>query len=712
MRYFFLSVVALLGLVAAAQPPLKIHPTPHELTYTGAGWHDLTAPLEVKAEVADKRRINKRQTKVPLQRGGYYLRITGGEAFIAGYDEEGRLNGLETLRQITQDGRACDMEIRDWPDVPFRGVVEGFYGTPWTHQARLDQFEFYHRHKLNVYLYGPKDDPYHSTPLWRQPYPAKEAAQLRELVEKAKACGVNFYWAIHPGQDFRWTEADRDSLLWKFEAMYDLGVRSFAVFFDDIWGEGTKAENQAGLLNYINEHFIHQKPDVAPLIMCPTEYNRAWVNEQKGYLRTLGETLAEDIEIMWTGNTVVHCIDRESMEWVNERIRRKAYIWWNFPVTDYCRDHLMLGPAYGNGKDIAPMMSGFVSNPMEHAEASKIALYGIAEYTWNMEAFEPNTEWWDALKELMPNHTTALSTFARYAQDAGPNGHRFRRDECETEAAFFADKTNKLTLADTLLYTAQYCRELRASVEELLACDENPQLLRELRPWLLQARLLADYGLTVCALGQELTDREECDRVDYFLTYYQAARALKRQMFDLENSDVRHPLQPGIKVGEKWLLPTLDATLASVVRCYNADDPYLDDLEADINIHPFTLKSDVPQLAAQPVTAKGNNVEVRPALEVVKWPAGASLTIECLNTVTLQGLDFNFERCGIASKLTLEVRHGATWQPVSLLHYKADDPVVHTGGELGGMQADALRLTNTSGEELEIKLNRFAFTTR
>lgn len=83
---------------------------------------------------------------------------------------------------------------------------------------------------------------------------------------------------IHPGQDIRWNEEDRSLLLQKFESMYQLGVRGFAVFFDDISGEGTKADKQAELLNYIDDHFVKVKRDVAPLILCPTEYNKSWTD--------------------------------------------------------------------------------------------------------------------------------------------------------------------------------------------------------------------------------------------------------------------------------------------------------------------------------------------------------------------------------------------------------------------------------------------------
>ena len=51
---------------------------------------------------------------------------------------------------------------------------------------------------MNTYIYGPKDDPYHSSPNWRLPYPEKEAKQLQELVKVAQENEVDFVWAIHP----------------------------------------------------------------------------------------------------------------------------------------------------------------------------------------------------------------------------------------------------------------------------------------------------------------------------------------------------------------------------------------------------------------------------------------------------------------------------------------------------------------------------------
>lgn len=697
-----LLLLLALPLTAGAQVSL-VNPVPHDVSGERTIM-ERPAKFKISSRV---QRGKKDAALVPQRAEGYYLKVTSKGAAVIGYDEAGRRYGLETLRRLMSRGQIETCEVRDWPDVSFRGVVEGFYGTPWSHQARIRQLRFYGANKLNVYLYGPKDDPYHSTPRWRQPYPEKEARQLQELVDTAKAYGVNFYWAIHPGQDIRWNAADRDSLLQKFEAMYQLGVRAFAVFFDDIWGEGTDAGRQAELLNFLDNEFVQRKPDVAPLIVCPTEYNRAWVNEKKGYLRTLGEKVNKDIQIMWTGNSVVHCIDRESMTWVNERIRRNAYIWWNFPVTDYCRDHLMLGPVYGNGQDIAPMLAGFVSNPMEHAEASKIALYAIADYTWNMGAYDAQRDWRRAIGDLLPSDSAALQTFAAFNEDAGPNGHGFRRTESEEWATGYDKLGAQATLTARAAYLAQAGQALGSAADRLLRNRENPGLINELRPWLLMAQHVATYADEVTTLAKGV---ETPQQTTTFATLYQAARDEQRTMYDLENSDVRHPLQPGIKVGSCWLMPALNQLFAAAVEAYNQKQGT--SYEPTAEYSPYALESNVPQLSGQSLQVRGNNVSLTPPLEVVEWAPDAQMTITAERTITLAGLDFDFGQTGIAADFSLDVRHGNNWQPVSLLHYKADDTTVHTGNELGGMQCDALRLTNTSGRTLSVKIRRFNFIKR
>ena len=59
--------------------------------------------------------------------------------------------------------------------------------------------------------------------------------------------------------DIRWNEADYDSLVNKLDMMYDLGVRAFALFFDDIDGEGRNPVKQVDLFNRLNQEFVKRK---------------------------------------------------------------------------------------------------------------------------------------------------------------------------------------------------------------------------------------------------------------------------------------------------------------------------------------------------------------------------------------------------------------------------------------------------------------------
>lgn len=663
-----------------------------------------TVTLGVKGD----KEVKKYKKFIPKQAEGYYLKVSQEGVVVAGSDERGLFYGIQSLIREMENGIYEEVAVADWPDVPFRGTVEGFYGTPWSHEARLSQLDFYGKNKMNVYIYGPKDDPWHRDK-WRIPYPEAEANRIAELVEVAKKNYVNFYWAIHPGVDIKWNNEDRDALVAKLEKMYDLGVRAFAVFFDDIWGEGTKADKQAELLNYVDDNFIQKKKDVAPLIMCPTEYNRGWANEEKGYLRTLGSTLNKGIEIMWTGNSVVACIDKATMEWINERIQRKGYIWLNFPVNDFVRDHMLMGPLYGNGKDIAPLVSGFVSNPMEYAETSKISLYGIADYCWNMDAYEFEANWHKSLRRILPSNYKALEIFALYNKDLGPNGHGFRREEGEelqptAKAAIEGD-------AAALEVLNQKCNELKLACDLLLVDDTNPQLIHELRPWLLQGKLLADYGNVVCQMKKVAEKKTREYTFLNFENLYAQARSIQKQMYDNENNKAMlHPYQTGIKLGTKVLLPTIQTLFTQATESYNKLNGKALDTAADYN--PFKVKSTVKQLALLPVSVRGSDITVASALEVINWQAGGEFVVESDRPITFQGMDFNFGVNGVAKNFKLELLVDGNWREVSLLHYADNDPVIHTGNELGGMTASALRITNISGAEQQVYFKNFKFIKR
>lgn len=498
----------------------------------------------VKSYAADVARVS----------GAYRLMVSRDRIVLAGFDGRGTFYAVQTLRQLIgfngTPGALPAVDINDAPEVEFRGTVEGFYGTPWSHADRLSQLAFYGRHKMNTYIYGPKDDPYHRAPNWRKPYPPEDAERIRELVRAAQSNKVDFVWAIHPGGDIKWTEDDARAVLAKFEAMYALGVRSFSVFFDDIGGEGTNPVRQAELLNRLHREFVKAKGDVKPLILCPTQYNRGWSSGD--YLDVLGTRLDPSIHVMWTGNSVVADIDRATMEWINRRLRRKAYIWWNYPVTDFVRNHLLMGPAYGNGPDIGPMVSGFVSNPMEHAEASKVGLYGVAGFTWNPRAYDAQAAWESAMREVMPRAAGDFRVFCAHNSDLGPNYHGYRRDESveiRPVIGRFMDayRAGKLDASAHRALVSEFTR-IAAAPAAIRAGSDNPRLMEQIGPWLDAFEQLGRAGRGALALAAAT------NRVAAWNACAEANDALER-MADIDQKQNRNPYQPGIRTGSLVLDP-------------------------------------------------------------------------------------------------------------------------------------------------------------
>ena len=245
----------------------------------------------------------------------------------------------------------------------------------------------------------------------------------------------------------------------------------------------------------------------------------------------------------------------------------------------------------------------------------------------------------------------------------------------------------------------------------MLTDESNPQLIHELRPWLLQGKLLAEYGNTVCKMKEVAEKKTKEYSFLNFENLYAQARSIKKQMYDNENNKAMlHPYQTGTKLGTKVLLPTLNTLFTQATDAYNSINGTEFDSSADYN--PFKVKSTVKQLALLPVSVRGSDVTVASALEVINWQDGGEFIVESDRPITFQGMDFNFGINGVAKNFKLELKVGDNWREVSLLHYSENDPVIHTGNELGGMTASALRITNISGSEQQVYFKNFKFVKR
>ncbi|WP_316819706.1 beta-N-acetylglucosaminidase domain-containing protein [Pedobacter gandavensis] len=666
--------------------PVVIYPQPHQVLMESGSIPLNQAfyvkPGAVKAELQSllgtviKLDGGKKELplKVQIQKsagqrsGAYELTINKSGIQIAAADDRAAFYAAQTLIQLAK-GKANlpFIKVTDYPDVLFRGTVEGFYGDPWTQDDRIAQLRFYGQLKLNTYIYGPKDDPYHSSPNWRLHYPEKEEADIKQLVQEAKKNYVDFVWAIHPGKDIKWNLGDSTAVLKKFEMMYALGVRSFAVFFDDISGVGTDANKQAGLLNYLQYQFVNKKKDVTPLVMCPTEYNKGWSDPKPGtYLDILGEKLDPAIQIMWTGNTVVADITKEGLEWVNKRIRRPAFVWWNFPVSDYVRDHLLMGPSYGIDTEAQNQMSGFVSNPMDKAEPSKTAIFGVALYTWNMKSYQPEQAWLASHRYIMPEASEAFQLFNSHNSDPGPNGHRYRRSESVVIQPYTVAFLKSLNEGG---YSTEDAKRLKAEFEGMIAASkdistkaENKRLVAQIHPWLVQFDLLGRAGVAVMELAENWNKKS----YDSAWEKYLATERYLEQMVEFDQKSNLNPYQPGVKTGSLVMTPFVKEVLLKIGQQMTAGNGVL--AHTGLLVKDQTiLYTNNAKLKSQPLQIGNQLVAISPALETIKMNPGDYFGLHLHPNLQATSLAFNLESSTLGNWGVFETSNDAqTWKALSV----------------------------------------------
>uniref|UniRef100_H3DJH2 protein O-GlcNAcase n=1 Tax=Tetraodon nigroviridis TaxID=99883 RepID=H3DJH2_TETNG len=269
------------------------------------------------------------------------------------------------------------------------GVVEGFYGRPWSMEQRTELFKREQSWGLNTYLYAPKDDSKHRM-FWRNLYTAEEAEQLTALIAAAQQHHVDFIYAISPGLDMTFSSPREVSALKrKLEQVKQFGCRSFSLLFDDIEREmcpadkrafGSFAHAQVAVANAVYQHL----GEPHTFLFCPTDYCAAFCSpsvSQSAYLQTLGEQLLPGMDVLWTGPKVVsHKISVESIEEVSSVLRRAPVLWDNIHANDYDPQRLFLGPYKDRPTELISRLRGVLTNPNCEFHPNFVAVHTLASW--------------------------------------------------------------------------------------------------------------------------------------------------------------------------------------------------------------------------------------------------------------------------------------------------------------------------------------------
>uniref|UniRef100_A0A8C9XUP5 O-GlcNAcase n=1 Tax=Sander lucioperca TaxID=283035 RepID=A0A8C9XUP5_SANLU len=236
------------------------------------------------------------------------------------------------------------------------GVVEGFYGRPWTMEQRKELFTRQQKWGLNTYLYAPKDD-YKHRMFWRELYSVEEAEQLMTLIGAAKERGIEFIYAISPGLDITFSnQKEVSALKRKLDQVTHFGCKSFALLFDDIDQNMCPADKE------VFSSFAHAQVSITNEI-----YQYLGEPETFLFCPTGPKVVSKDITV-------------ESIEEVSKILRRAPVIWDNIHANDYDQKRLFLGPYKGRSTELIPRLKGVLTNPNCEFESNFVAIHTLA--TW------------------------------------------------------------------------------------------------------------------------------------------------------------------------------------------------------------------------------------------------------------------------------------------------------------------------------------------
>jgi protein O-GlcNAcase/histone acetyltransferase len=298
------------------------------------------------------------------------------------------------------------------------GVIEGFYGPPWLEAERLELFEWMADWGLTTYLYAPKDDLKHRA-IWREAYSASEANELSRLIKACSDCGIQFIYALSPGLDIRYSEiADFDCLVRRFDQTLGLGVRHFALLFDDVPDRinsndlahyGSLASAQASIANRLFEWIRRSQPK-ASLFFCPTPYCERMASRGIGgenYLATIGAALIPEVDVFWTGPEIISQeISLSHARDLGQLLQRKPVIWDNLHANDYDGRRFFCGPYSGRQPELRAAVAGLLVNPNCEFRLNYVPLRTFAQFVRFSGAWNSRDAYLSALQEWLPAFST------------------------------------------------------------------------------------------------------------------------------------------------------------------------------------------------------------------------------------------------------------------------------------------------------------------
>ena len=624
---------------------------------------------------------------------------SNGRVTILGEDDDAVYYGLATLddaMETVADQQLTCATIEDYANMQYRGIVEGFYGKVYSVEDILSLFEYMEDNKMNTFVYGPKGDPYHLGN-WRDEYPTEITDEqrfygmmtqddMRTITAAAAENNISFAWSIHPAMQngINFTSRDSvekgiDDIMEKFSHMYDLGVRQFGVFVDDIdTGVALRgSENQAYMMAEIQRRLEdtyngseNPADHVAGTYYVPSFYalnfgSSSQLETNLGAFREQNQD--NNVIMMMTGSGVWSPIRNSDLVKIQQYTGKKPVMWWNYPVNDNIDDQMLmnrLDSVYATDLDVTACL-GVLSNPMNQPEASKVALYGVSDYTWNTANFDVQSNWEESFASYTddPAMQEALRVFASHAAK--------NQDHTNINSIFNAYKSDSSNYPAVL----EEMQKIVDSCQLILTLKDSDDsklvnLEEEIRPWVYR---LNDMSQIIIDCIQAMYG-EESQRFDHLMNAIYLSNGIdtleKYKVESLEGQGTSQTISNYVtSPGNLYILPFARYIMTQAGGSFftDASDPFV---YTDTNTQGWT------------VAKSGNTFTVTDG-ETVTLASGSYVQFDLAQLVALSsvsGLD------DLNVQISLD---GKTWT-----------------GFAAGTQARYVRVMNNTAEAISVDLTQ------
>ena len=264
------------------------------------------------------------------------------------------------------------------------GLIEGFYGKPWSWEARGEAVAFLAPHGYRFYYYAPKADGFLRR-RWREPHPPDMEKGLRQFSAHCRSLDVRFGVGLSPYEIYRSFDVEaRGALAGKLALLDSIGVDDLAILFDDMRGDlPGLAEMQVDIL-----HWVRERSKATRLLVCPSYYtddpilDRFFGERPANYLEDFGRRLDPAIDIFWTGEEVcARAFSPGHLARVAAQLCRKPFLWDNYPVNDgpLMSQFLHLRGFTGRPASIRPQIAGHAVNVASQPVLSRIPALTLAD---------------------------------------------------------------------------------------------------------------------------------------------------------------------------------------------------------------------------------------------------------------------------------------------------------------------------------------------